>query len=458
MTSGEQSQLELPDLWEEDIWDELLAYVEEGCVIPIIGRDLIQIEVDGQQMLLEQYVAQQLVSKFKLSDVSNSGEASFSLNDVVCRLLTSRRREAIYVAIRDVMQQTQFATPLPLRQLAEIHHFRLFVSTTFDSLLEQALNEVRYGGIERTTAIAYAPSKVRDIDGGNSRSETTVYYLLGKLSAAANFVICDEDLLEFVSALQSDTRRPERLFDELNANHSFFLGEGYPDWLARFFLRATKQHRLFDRRDYLEILADNRTARDRSLIFFLQHFSSRTRVFGDGAINFVGELWRRWRARNPAVVQDAEAAFIPPPKEMPAASVFISYAREDLTAVKQLKSGLEQAGITVWFDYDRLNSGDAFESKIREYIRSCKLFIPVLSGNTESRHEGFFRREWRFAEDRALNIDPGIPFIVPVVVDETKQLRRVPESFMKLHLTWLKQGQVTEDFCQNMRRLCAQVG
>jgi len=85
--------------------------------------------VDGQHILLEQYVAQQLAGKFKLPyhDVS-----TITLNDVVCQLLKSRRREAVYVAIRDIMQQKQFATPRPLQQLAEIHHFDLFVSTTFD--------------------------------------------------------------------------------------------------------------------------------------------------------------------------------------------------------------------------------------------------------------------------------------------------------------------------------------
>jgi len=296
---------------------------------------------------------------------------------------------------------------------------------------------------------------VRDIDPNASRRVATVYYLLGKLSAAANFAICDEDLLGFVSALQSETRRPERLLDELNANHGFLLGEAYPDWLARFFLRATKQHRLVDRWDFLEILADSRTARDESLIFFLQHFSSRTRVFRGDAVSFVAELWRRWTARNPIGDAGADTTFTPPPQEMPPASVFISYAREDLAAVKLLKTGLEKAGVSVWFDYDQLNSGDAFEAKIRKYIRSCELFVPVLSAHAEARVEDFFRREWRFAEDRAVNIDPGIPFIVPVVVDATRSLRRVPESFMKLHLTWLHQGEVSAEFAQQIQRMCA---
>ena len=48
---------------------------------------------------------------------------------------------------------------------------------------------------------------------------------------------------------------------------------------------------------------------------------------------------------------------------MPDNAVFISYARDDLPAVQQMKAGLESAGITTWFDMDRLEGGDDYDRK-----------------------------------------------------------------------------------------------
>ena len=199
------------------------------------------------------------------------------------------RRDAPYAAIRNIVLNTQIAPPKPLLQLAEIRHFNFFVTTTFDLLLEKAIDTVRFGGRSETVTIAYSPNNVKDLEcARESLDRPTVYHLLGKLSSAPAYVICDEDLLEFLFALQSEPRRPQRLFDELEENHLLMLGENFSDWLARFFLRAAKDHRLSDWREVVEILADSWTRCDNNLTLFLQNFSSRTLIFpGGGAIEFV---------------------------------------------------------------------------------------------------------------------------------------------------------------------------
>ncbi len=69
--------------------------------------------------------------------------------------------------------------------------------------------------------------------------------------------------------------------------------------------------------------------------------------------------------------------------------VFLSYAREDADYARELRSGLEAAGIKVWFDQDSLRSGDSFHPKIEQCItRDCSCFIAIVSRTTEQRHEG----------------------------------------------------------------------
>jgi hypothetical protein len=125
----------------------------------------------------------------------------------------------------------------------------------------------------------------------------------------------------------------------------------------------------------------------------------RTRIFA-GAERFVQELHGRWMARRkPAALASlSPVRYLPPSREMPDHAVFISYAREDLPAVQNIKAGLEAAGITTWFDMDRLEAGDDYDRKIRHNIARCSYFIPVISANTERRVEAYLGRAGRTAE------------------------------------------------------------
>ena len=134
----------------------------------------------------------------------------------------------------------------------------------------------------------------------------------GKLSASPTYVISDEDMLEFICALQSEHLTPEKLFHELEHSHLLLIGSDFSNWLARLFLRMAKRKRLSDPRDVGEILADDHTAKDGRLVAFLQQVSVRTRVYA-GAAAFVDELHRRWQQRQaPASARGrARAAALP---------------------------------------------------------------------------------------------------------------------------------------------------
>ena len=102
-------------------------------------------------------------------------------------------------------------------------------------------------------------------------------------------------------------------------------------------------------------------------------------------------------------------------------AVFLSYASQDAEAARKICEALRSAGIEVWFDADGgLEHGDEWDQKIRRQIKECVLFIPIVSASTQARHEGYFRIEWELAAQRALGIASGVPFILPVVIDDTR--------------------------------------
>ena len=62
---------------------------------------------------------------------------------------------------------------------------------------------------------------------------------------------------------------------------------------------------------------------------------------------------------------------------MPEGAIFVSYAHEDLAAAKRMKTGLDVAGITVWFDMDRLGVGDDYDRKNSREYRPLQLLYTV---------------------------------------------------------------------------------
>jgi hypothetical protein len=441
---------------DEDAWDDLLNFIEERRVIPIIGPELLQVDTDAGPRSLYDWVAEKLAAKLGVD--TSQLPRPYNLNDVVCWFLASRgRREEAYTRVRSLFRDANFVPPPALRQLAQITDFDVYVTTTFDPLLEQAVNLERFGGAQSTDVIAYAPNRVADLPSEREKlTRPVIYHLLGRLSASPTYVISDEDTLEFICALQSEHLTPEKLFHELEHNHLLFIGSAFTNWLARLFLRMAKRHRLSDPRDVGEVLADNHTSADVRLMHFLQQVSVRTRVYS-GAEKFVDDLHRRWTARHkPAEVIPLTQRFLPPEREMPDNAVFISYAREDLAAVQRLRAGLEAAGIRTWFDLDRLEGGDDYDRKIQRNIARCSYFIPVVSATTERRLEGYFRREWSYAIDRSRNIAEGALFIVPVCIDDTDAIRaHVPDKFKALHITRLAGGEVTAEFTRHLQDFLA---
>lgn len=135
-------------------------------------------------------------------------------------------------------------------------------------------------------------------------------------------------------------------------------------------------------------------------------------------------------------------------------AVFLSYAREDGDAARRIAEALRGFGVEVWFDVSELRGGDAWDAKIRKQIRECALFVPIISGHTQAREEGYFRREWRMAVDRTHDMADNRAFIVPVLVDDTLESEaNVPETFLKAHCTRLPGGEPTPQFVEQVKRL-----
>ena len=408
------------------LWRQLLALIAERRVIPIIGPDVVVVETERGAMPYVRYLAERVEAILELK--TESSAATPTLHDVACRYLAhagGQQISDVHAAVKIAIDEWTPPMPDSLRKLAAIAPFRLFVTTTFDTLLERALDDGRHDGTRRTASLAYSPARPRDIPASlRELAVPVVYHLLGVASSVPDYAVTDEDTLEFMHSLQSENRRPNLLLDAMQEQSLLVIGSHFPDWLSRFFLRLAKNERLLLARAKTDVVVDQHATLEPGLRDFLRSFSGQTRVVDAEPLTFIDELSTRWQefAATLPVPEPEPVAVSAAPSRVPMPTfaaadhaIFISYASEDREVALRFANALTEAHLPVWLDRaGGLEGGDDYEQKIRDKISSASLFIPLLSRNVLTPQRRFFRLEWVTAGELSKRASPELPFIVPV--------------------------------------------
>ena len=423
----------------EEFWDDILGHLRQRVLVPIVGPELLTIADGSRAATLSRLIGERLAHGY---DLPIHWTDQSDLNDAVRAYFSARGRgesERLYRIVNDILSEVKAGPPESLKQLAAIIDQQLFISTTFDSLMTQAVNTVRFNGEARTRELWFSPNQSTAEQQKNARppsaGEAVVFKLFGQASSTPQYAIHDEDLLEWLHALLTETARlPEWLAYQFRENPLLFIGCNIPDWIGRFLVRMASSTRLSLAGKQFFIVGTAISC-DPSLAEFFKTYCGATRVqvLEADPHQFVTELHQRWLKRNPRV-SAAEA----PPAAIAASrgSIFISYVREDAQAARQLCDEISRVGGDVWLDVRRLQPGDRWEDEILGGIRrEIRLFVPAISKNTERRDEGYVFKEWNEAVARAQGI-PRRRFILPIVVDEDYDgnpagYLQVPEGFRK---------------------------
>jgi hypothetical protein len=449
-------------LEDDDRWGELLEYIEQGTVVPVLGRDLLELESAGpdgnpQTLLLYRIIAEQLARALELSPDAEGLSGPNPLGAVASQFIVQGGSpNLIYRKLPKVLERVVDADPvtgvvklvhdgaevrlLALRKLASIVDFRVFVTTTFDPLLANCVAAVRKVAPK---VMAYAPGAQEGIqelinfEVGANRDSTLaklvglkqpiVVHILGQLANTPKYVVTEEDAFEFVYSLQET--RPQGLFDLLSQMRLLIIGCRFPSWLVRFFLRSTRRKRLLQSAvDRTDFIVDYAASEDASLVQFLRNFKTQTEIFANHRpTEFVDELEQRWKARWEKR-QFAVGGSITPN------AMFVSYASENRSIAERIVNQLNAAGLPVWFDQDSLGSGDEWSRKIRRSIEKAAAVVPIVSHATESSGSREFRREWDYALDFKRGLPPDQQFIFPVVVDDVDRgSEKISEEIRALH-------------------------
>jgi len=433
---------------DEELWESLMGKIREGSVVPIIGTRLL-VGADGQSSLQSQIAARLMRDCCK-----DAGEVSLppfrELNEAVSQLKLKKidekdidLYERVFLAITAVTGAKDFTIPVPIRQLAEIADFRLFVTLTPDDLLVRSLRE-HYGVNEIVHVPSQKSDKREDLARGweKKKGEVNVLYLFGKARREAMFAIHDEDVLEYAHNIIARPEAVPIFRAELRQRNLLLIGCNVPDWLGRFFLRLTNEKRLSEtdkRRWVIDPLQPQE-----NLTCFLESYSRNTKILSETSpTQFVCELHRRWMAEHGGVGQEAaQTAHEAAPRRT---MFFISYSRKtDLPFAERLYQSLLGLGVAdseVWFDRKTLEPGQDFQRGILDGIHSCRYFLPLLSRATNQRDKAFVFTEWDEATECRKAVNSG-DFIFPVIVDADF----APECYTGNKSVWQWQNNLSLDF------------
>ena len=113
----------------------------------------------------------------------------------------------------------------------------------------------------------------------------------------------------------------------------------------------------------------------------------------------------------------------------PKVRAFISYSHEDRRYGAQAKNVLAEVGTQAFLAHDDLDVSDEWRARIIEELKSCGLFVPLLSAN-------FVASKWAPQEVGFIISRPKVP-IAPVSLDGT-----IPFGFIS-HVQSRKIGNVS---------------
>lgn len=470
----------MPELTER-FWKDLINFIDEGRVIPVIGPELCTVPVDGLEVPLHTWLAQRLASLVGVLAPAPASTTTvppqWDLHQVVAQhVRQGGSRKILYNNIVTLLREAKLLPSPALLALASIARFDLFVSLNFDDLLSQALAQAR--PTAQIEHLSFLPNETQDLTSARIASPKEqrpplIFQLLGKLPTPREFVICEDDMLEFAHALQDTQRQPVALFGEMRKHHLLILGCGFSDWLARFFLRSMRNDVFPTESDYSSYLVGGHTGHDEKLRTYLQEFSADhkshpstdDKILPMPATDFVLELARRWHATHPQP-SSAAAEFAKGTETAASISttlpehgaVFISFSSKNRALVTHMAQQLSASGVEVWLDSKDLQVGDAWNLRIERAIARCSLFLAVISQESidPDQRDRYFWYEWNLANERARHHAPDLPFIIPVLVDDT-DFERLPDvlhqSFTAKQGRHLPAGQITPEFAGRLREL-----
>ena len=124
--------------------------------------------------------------------------------------------------------------------------------------------------------------------------------------------------------------------------------------------------------------------------------------------------------------------------------IFISYSDKEKEKAEKIKDGLKEYGLYSFIAHDDIPLGERWREKIKEELKECDVFIPILS-------ENYKKSEW--ADQEAGYVCISDKLIIPI------DLGMKPYGFMKKYQAKSYNENAIGNLCSKiLDRICEEIG
>ena len=420
-------------------WDELLDFIAEKKLTPIIGKEMYTFRDTEKLVPLDTYLSKKLLELHKISDYNAD-----SLSQAVNYLEIEKEIKSMDIIrkLKSIVKDINFELPV-INQLLSITDLNYFINTTvYNTVLENKILEIRK---QKANSINFSINEpFPDCPDVEKLVEPFVFNVFGSLLNTVDPALSEEDMLEYTGFFKEKMSGATNIVSSLKNKNLLFLGCTFPDWIVRFALRLISNEPLHEwgtKRTIIVINDPSDLRKEQNE--FLKYYDVIT--YEGTTSEFVNELSEQWKKRNPTTGKSK--------------SIFLSYTRADLSAVESMKKGIEKIGnITCWYDKRELEPGDDWREKIVVNIRKADLFIPLISANSLEHEDGYVQKEWSQGTNEWIfrNADKKADkYLIPVVIDDSKLYSdKISKHFdSKINIAKVPEGNPDVEFLEDLKKI-----
>ena len=338
---------------------------EGNRIIPIIGQGVYQVNENGKEYSIQQFVIKTVLENEKIpleptdsniEEYSNGYRGMTELGKLCSDngLTLLRQIKEIFSDKSNIRKINMDSDVLAFLERGD---FPLILTTCNFRWLE---SHITWQGNDYS-AVPYRTGKDQDIKTEDGRmKEPTIFHLFGYVGQDRNVVITENDFLRYLHCIQDTNTRPERLKKYLENKYILSLGCEIPDWTFRFLLYSLKEKEgklggmsgedMFDGGALSKAMDDN-----------LYSFLSNISYFPSQNIN--------------EFLKDVNDQLEPENKP----TVFLSVNSSEYDLGERIKRILSPK-FDVWFFKDA--GGTQYWKDIEEGIKKCDYFIPLTTSVT----------------------------------------------------------------------------
>lgn len=405
---------------EED-WASLVYSVERGNCILMLGPEAVMVRFEGKEVPvligLAEFVRDKLGPEYAYLDPMKPA--------AIAQAAVHQEDSAILQAWVKEFHELTERTSTVFEDLAALP-FRLVINTSPVLDIEQAFLDVK-----PDTAIDFydrtGPSRPNLQD--PTPDAPLIYNLFGSLNRPDSLILSDDDRLEFLVSVITDTPKvPPTVTAALrNPKQSFlFLGFSLHQWRLRLLLHVLASAGRRSRKSFAIEL--ERSKLDPETCMFYER-GQRIGFLDMGLGQFTEELKHRVALES---AEGADQADEPAPH---APVAFLCHASEDKDIAQHLAAELKANGIRPWLDNDELKGGEQWDRSIRRTIKQVDYVVVIQSRSLLEKDVGYVNREITLALDRQHEFRDPRRFVIPITVhgpdvmlDDLRELQSIDYS------------------------------